>query len=353
MSATVAEATCPACGESLTEGARFCESCGSPLTVEDSPETATASSVTATSVTAAADADAAASVALCTACGAGDGVDPDGFCLACGRRTSRPRDHLESDLGWAGAVSDKGPRKVRNEDAYALDRLGEGGFVVAVGDGVSNIARSDEAAQGACDTAVATVISGPSDDDDALMVAAARHAAAVVDAMAETPVGPEPPSCTFLAVSWRPGGPIVAAWIGDCRAYWLTASGVSQLTVDHSWGSEAVATGRLTQAEADSDGRSHAITRWLGADAPGDTAPDIARVTPEGPGVLVACSDGAWNYLTGAEHLAAFVAAEDPMGSARRIVSHAITAGGHDNITAVVVSVPLRPSSPRSPVEDP
>lgn len=63
---------CPSCGEPVDVSARFCEACGNPL------------------VSATATVSSAPPAGACGACGANDGFDPDGFCLACGHRTVRP-----------------------------------------------------------------------------------------------------------------------------------------------------------------------------------------------------------------------------------------------------------------------
>jgi serine/threonine protein phosphatase PrpC len=70
-----------------------------------------------------------------------------------------------------------------------------------------------------------------------------------------------------------------------------------------------------------------------------------ARDLP-GPGFLVLCSDGLWNYypeagaLTGA--LAATVpdAAASPLPAAQALVRLALEAGGRDNVTVLVIPFP-------------
>lgn len=351
--------SCPSCGEPAEPTARFCENCGTALALTEANVAPAAE---------AADAPASGEVSTaappagsCPNCGAADGYDADGFCLSCGVRPVRPRDHLEVDFGPFAAVSDKGPRKVRNEDAFALAPFDVGeGFVLSVCDGVSNIPRSDEASQGAADAAVAVLRGiGPGDAADAALHRAAAEASAAVTGLERAAVGGDPPSCTFLAAVWRPWEGVTVGWMGDCRLYVLTAAGVRRLTTDHSWGTEAVAAGQLTQAEADRDDRSHAITRWLGADAGVEPVPEIAHWTPSAGerAVLVACSDGAWNYLDSLDELAALVAASDPsfapLAAARRITEHAIAGGGHDNITVVLADVVAATTAGLTPVSAP
>ena len=64
-------------------------------------------------------AEGAASPASCVACRAGR-VDDDGYCENCGHAQPRERDHMEQESGPVAAVSDRGLRHHRNEDAFAL-----------------------------------------------------------------------------------------------------------------------------------------------------------------------------------------------------------------------------------------
>ncbi|MFN0029049.1 MAG: protein phosphatase 2C domain-containing protein [Acidimicrobiales bacterium] len=374
-------AHCPGCGEVVPPEARFCEECGAELTVGAATTAAEPAAVVAGDGVVArsvAVPDGAVVLAIpsgtCGSCGGSEGYDPDGFCIACGMRSVRPRDRMEQelslelelDLGGPGrmvAVSDKGPRKVRNEDSFALAALdplegdgvgGGGGLVLSVCDGVSNIPRSDEASQAACNAAVAVLKGTVQGSIEELQAQAAAAASAAVVALAPrgapgAPAGVEPPSCTYLAARWHPAEGLSVGWLGDCRAYVVEAGQVSQLTIDHSWGTQAVASGTLTQPDADRDPRSHAITRWLGADAQQEPIPQLVTHQISGPALLVAVSDGAWNYLDHAQQVAEFFADGDLLGGARRFTQFAIDRGGHDNITVAAATLAPAASPPSDP----
>ena len=116
-----------------------------------------------------------------------------------------------------------------------------------------------------------------------------------------------PPSATFVAAVAR-GHLLAYANIGDSRAYWLPdgAPGV-QLSVDDSAAQEQIAAGAL-RAEAESVAEAHAITRWLGRDAP-DLMPRVGELQAVEPGWLLVCSDGLWNYASEPDALAAQIRA--------------------------------------------
>ncbi len=125
--------------------------------------------------------------------------------------------------------------------------------------------------------------------------------------------------------------------IGDSRAYWLPDVGVGkQLSVDDSAAQLQIEAG-VPSKQAETGPQAHAITRWLGKDAP-DLAPRVGQLTIDGPGWVLVCSDGLWNYASEPADLAAQIqqaATSDPAALALALVDFANASGGADNITAV------------------
>ncbi len=81
------------------------------------------------------------------------------------------------------------------------------------------------------------------------------------------------------------------------------------------------------------------LSRWLGGDS-GQVSPHVVALRPEESGVVLLCSDGLWNYLPEVEDLdAARTRGTTPVELARELTEHALAAGGHDNITVVVIEV--------------
>ncbi|WP_344877197.1 PP2C family serine/threonine-protein phosphatase [Nonomuraea antimicrobica] len=264
---------CPLCEAPVVAGDTYCEACGHTL-----------------------------GAPACASCGA-QAVDAEGYCERCGVRQPTGRDHAETVLGGgAAALTDRGLRRSRNEDAVAL--LEAGGSVVAVVcDGVGSSPRADEASAVAVETAADALARGLAHEEAFELAgrAVAKLATSVDDA----------PACTYIAAVAGPRGALTLAWAGDTRAY-LLPEGVP-LTVD-----DAVETGE--------------ITAWLGADA-GDVAPHVRTFTSAGPGLLLVCSDGLWRYLDGY----AFPAAGSPIELARELLRHALDSGGQDNVTIALI----------------
>lgn len=294
----------------------------------------------------------------CPQCGDEAPAAPDGTCPTCGAPRPALRDHVELTLGAAAAITDRGLRRRRNEDAVELGRRVEGSgedrvetWVAVVCDGVASARRGDEASLAAVGAAVGAALetaaapatpptgfpaisirdtgpvatepaeagpdasattaetptgsgragTGVSGELDALATAAS---AAAATAAADLGLGGgDSPACTYVAAVVR-GGEAVVSWIGDSRAYWLAEDGSSRLlSTDDSWAEEIANAGIMSREEAARDRRAHVLTRWLGRDAPGGPA-HARRVRLGTPGLLLLCSDGLWNHLPDPEVLA-------------------------------------------------
>ncbi|MCY9783443.1 protein phosphatase 2C domain-containing protein [Nocardiopsis sp. EMB25] len=258
---------------------------------------------------------------------------PDGRCWDCGAAQPSFRSRLETTAaGGAAGVSDRGLRRGANADAMGV--VAAGGWTVGVVcDGVSMSPRSDRAAlvaaQVGASVAAARLREGRLPEialDDA--VGRAGRAVAALAASADAA-----PACTYVAAAVGAGG-VWVSWVGDSRAYWLPDEGPGFA---------------LTE---DDTGAHDALSAWLGADA-GDLEGRARSYRPSGPGRLLLCTDGLWRYLSSAEELRAAVprrrpgsAADGPLradggllADARGLVRHALDAGGHDNVTALLIPV--------------
>ena len=306
---------CPFCDEPLAmePDTMFCEACGGALA---EPVTGEEPALTA--------------ARTCASCG-GEEFDQEGYCVNCGDLQPQVRDRMDVDLDVVVGISDKGLRHHRNEDSMALRPAitpeGVDTVVAVVCDGVSSSERPDEASAAAVAAAARFLLAAVASGADPVEAtrAAVRAADEAVAAAARDSDHGNPPACTL--VSAVVGAEVTVGWLGDSRAYWLNERTSSkQLTLD------------------DAENGSHAISAWLGADS-GGPEPHVVQYTPGGPGAVLVCSDGLWNYVEAAEDLAALVlplALTDPHAAAERLVQTALDGGGHDNITVVVVPYPVR-----------
>jgi serine/threonine protein phosphatase PrpC len=259
-------------------------------------------------------------------------------------------------------VCDPGLRRPHNEDALASARgvtRGEPWTVLVVCDGVSSSSHAEQASAVASKTACDALAHFARSGDVAFEAGASAVAAAIraahlaVCAQGIDASGGDPPGTTIVAgLVWRRR--LTVGWVGDSRAYWVSDHGSELLTHDHSWANEAIARGEVTEVEASLSPLAHALTRCLGPlevvepGAPGgaprariqEIVPDVRARDLPGPGWIVLCSDGFWNYFSHAQEVAALVRGAGPDAGpgrvARRLVNQAILRGGQDNTTVLV-----------------
>ena len=224
--------------------------------------------------------------------------------------------------GLAGSASVRGLRRT------AADATAVCGSAAAVADGIGDSAGAARAARIAAD--VAASVAGRVGPLHAIL--AARDAVLADTVRADTVLTdavrarPEAADTVLVVTADAPGGRTVA-WVGDCRAYLVTARGIALLTHDH------------TVAQAFRDAGLDPAPRWehlvtsTVAHADAGTI-GVARV-PAGTIVLV--SDGVHRSLE--PETMAFLVRRGPTAAAaaRALVDAALAAGSTDNATATVV----------------
>lgn len=288
----------------------------------------------------------------CLECGGN--TDDDGYCERCGARVPTPREHFESaPNGWVGGVCDRGVVHPRNEDAMALWAAPdpEVRAVLVVCDGVSSSSGSDVAALAAAEKAREVLVAAHPDglgvqaSHDAAMAEAMTRAAAEANAAVVADTAPDSPNaaaCTFAAAVVHDTA-VHYGNLGDSRIYWIGETTRVQLSTDHSMAEELIQAGQ-TRIQAETSDQAHAITKWLGKDAD-DIVPTTGSMVLDGPGWVVVCSDGLWNYASEPSELAAqldaaLAAGDEPVAVAGRLVAWANAQGGKDNITVALARVP-------------
>lgn len=350
---------CPGCGNQIAGHEQFCENCGLPLvpTAETPPPDQSDRPSAVTRPHSRAHVPATQACAEC-----GGEIDADGYCLTCGARATDPRDRFEeSPADWIAGVCDRGIRHERNEDAMALAVGDDNRAIIVVCDGVSTSEDSHVAslagARAARDLLLAQQSTGvgTAESQDAAAAADLIDATVAANAAVVASTRPESPnaaSCTIVSAIVLPGR-VHYAHLGDSRVYWFGADGGHRLlTLDDSVAQARIAMG-VPREEAETGFQAHAITRWLGRDSE-DIIPHTGTFRLPGPGWLLVCSDGLWNYASEPDALWAQLAATigpdptspDPLKVARSLVAWANQQGGRDNITVALALVQSSSAQP-------
>ncbi|MEX0935429.1 MAG: protein phosphatase 2C domain-containing protein [Gemmatimonadota bacterium] len=240
-------------------------------------------------------------------------------------RLPKSADRLALRSSW---YTDRGRRSV-NQDAVVVKTLPDGRELAAVCDGLGSHAAGGAASHIAIDALVAGLSTGTSLED-----AVAEANDAVLRAAHESP-DREGMGTTLVAMV-RKGGRYEIANVGDSRAYRIGASGLRQVTRDHSFVSEAVRDGRMSMEEANRSPWRNAVTRNLGADE--EVEVDIyGGYDGTDPFVLVLCTDGVHGVLDEEEILRVFRRTPDVRDLARALGEDALINGGEDNVAVAAV----------------
>jgi PPM family protein phosphatase len=128
------------------------------------------------------------------------------------------------------------------------------------------------------------------------------------------------------------------AWmvnVGDSRGYRLRQGCLQQITVDHSLVEEQVRMGQMDREEADRSPFKNVITRALGTQ--NCVTPDVFDLEIQPSDLFLLCSDGLTRELSD-PLIESLLRLDVPLQAlCERLVAAANSAGGHDNITCMLV----------------
>jgi protein phosphatase len=232
----------------------------------------------------------------------------------------------------ATALTDRGRKRPSNEDAFGLS-IERGVFVVC--DGMGGAAAGEVAST----LAVAEMMrlltecpwTSPPPIEAAEAVATANEA--IFSRSQRNPkLNGMGTTLVALLVEDR------RAWmvnVGDSRGYRLRNSHLEQITLDHSLVEEQIRLGQMSQQEALRSPLKNVITRALGTQSV--VTPDVFEFETEPGDIFLLCSDGLVRELSDPviESQLRLELTLEEMCS--RLVDAANEAGGHDNITCVLV----------------
>jgi protein phosphatase len=140
---------------------------------------------------------------------------------------------------------------------------------------------------------------------------------------------------TTLAGLATKGRRVLVFNVGDSRCYRLRKRKLEQISQDHSLVEEQVRMGRITPDEALRSPLRNVITRALGTQP--EVEPDIFELKAETGDTFLLCSDGLTGEVPDAQ-IELLLAADLPLEQlCANLVEAANLAGGHDNITCMLV----------------
>ena len=232
-----------------------------------------------------------------------------------------------SFISW-GARSDVGLVREHNEDSFLVRTP-----LFGVCDGMGGHAAGEVA------SSIAVKVIGeeaPNTADDVLLGAAIEAANQAVIEAPQKGIGKPGMGSTASAI-FIEGNQMAVAHVGDSRIYLLHHGTLVRVTHDHSYVEELVDSGQITADEARNHPSRSVVTRALGSD-PEMYADHFTLEVSDGDRIIL-CSDGLSSMILDDEIESIAVSNITPQNAADSLVSAALTAGGADNITVIVVDI--------------
>lgn len=230
---------------------------------------------------------------------------------------------------WA-AGTHRGRLREKNEDAVFPESGGrtDGRLMVAVADGMGGHVAGEVASQ--------LAISAAGDDADLPLTQRVSKANDLI--LDEVIKRPElrGMGTTLTMAEFLPTGTVTIAHVGDSRAYVLRDSFLRQLTEDHSVVAEYLRSGAIRPEDVASHPQRSMLTRALGLQA--EVEIDLVEEPLHRGDRWMVCSDGL-NSMVPNGRIADSLAVGTPEEAVWNLIEAANQAGGHDNISLVVVDV--------------
>ncbi|MFZ5352628.1 MAG: Stp1/IreP family PP2C-type Ser/Thr phosphatase [Bacillota bacterium] len=125
--------------------------------------------------------------------------------------------------------------------------------------------------------------------------------------------------------------------IGDSRIYLIRDNSITRLTDDHSLVAELVKNGTIKPEDAQNHPQKNIITRALGTEY--NIEADEKNICIKDGDYLVLCTDGLTNLLEDEEIMNIVIEEDETAAACDKLIKSAITKGGNDNITVVIIQI--------------
>jgi protein phosphatase len=250
---------------------------------------------------------------------------------------------------WHDEKTDKGRKRKNNQDYVGsfepVDEadLRVSGRLYVVADGVGGASKGDKASRYAVEKVLFEYYRMTDIPPEERLRRLIRQAGNEINNFAED-------SPTFMRMATTIVAAVVLdnqlilAHVGDSRAYMIRDGITTQLTEDHSWVSEMVRSGVMTEEEARSSKKKNRITRSLGGER--NVKVDINRYQLQVGDKILLCSDGFSQYAS-QDQISRLVADGDAEEITERMIGFANRSGGSDNISVSLLEI--HPSTYEAP----
>ncbi len=223
--------------------------------------------------------------------------------------------------------------------------IDDSGIVLAVSDGMGGALAGEVASKMAVETVSRKILDG---DDPEKTITPENYATSLIGKLYDATIyanylihqqGRTDPQfqgmgATFTGVSITPEA-VDLIQVGDSRAYLVRNGKIYQVTKDQSLVQQLIDAQQISPEEAETHTLKNVILQALGAQ--NEIYPVSARLMPRRGDILLLCSDGLSNKVTGASMQRIVLENIDRLEMAcAELVKEANERGGEDNITVII-----------------
>ena len=240
---------------------------------------------------------------------------------------------MEARQGNVWGQSHAGYKRTTNEDRFLIRRLPESQAVVlAVADGMGGEAGGGIAAQIVIDGIEQWQIGRHATEKDLIRIL--EQAGKQIMEKAKEKPGLMDMGTTATVVLVRDK---TAYWshAGDSRLYRFRTGFLEQITTDHTFVEDLVAEGTLSRQEADRHPLGNMLDQCVGCT---NLKPESGRFGLIPGERLLLCSDGLTRHLSGPQIQTALESGT-PRQTVAVLIDQALSAGGKDNVTVVIMDI--------------
>lgn len=237
-------------------------------------------------------------------------------------------------------ATDIGLVRKENQDTYLIhENLPTGHTICVVCDGMGGSAGGQLASKIASESFAAELekVLRPGMEPEQLKAASSYAVSLANDAIRAAAAESEAyqnMGTTLVAAVTYEGGAVITN-VGDSRAYYITANGITRVTRDHSLVESMVERGDITAEQARRHPNRNLITRALGPDT--NALCDGYICSMAAGEFLLLCTDGLVNTATDQELLFEVIHGDEPASCPERLIAIAKRQGAPDNVTAVLL----------------
>lgn len=268
-----------------------------------------------------------------------------------------PSDHPHLIIS---AKSHPGAVRENNEDRYSvthysLEQTETPSILAIVADGIGGHLAGEIAAQMTIDTIIGILSSSNGQNPVADMQTAIIRAGQVVSQAAHLDKKKKGMGST-AAIAWLMGTRLFIASVGDSRIYLRQKGKLRQINIDHTWVQEAIDYKIIEPDQAHDHPQAHVLRRYIGShqtvepdvrlrlkenESPSTSEKNQGLELQNGDQVLL-CTDGLTD-LVADDEISRSLRSGTPDEAVSSLINLACERGGHDNITIVLITMPVPP----------